>query len=93
METTTQTRKQTIIRMDEAFIEKLKYYSEKKNLSLNAYIESVLKTEIDRIEQLPHLEPCKELSPNILAITGILEGRITQEEIDNDPKLAYILSR
>ena len=91
--TATMTRRQTIIRLDEAFLDKLKYYSEKKHISLNAYIESVLRAEIERVEELPHLEPCTEFSPDILAITGVLKGKVTQEDLDNDDRLAYLLNR
>ena len=61
--------------MDEAFLDKIRFYSEKRHMSLNAYIESVLRTEVERIEELPHLDPCTEISPEILAFSGILDHR------------------
>lgn len=93
MDTTVQTKKQTIIRLDEEFLDKLKLYAQREKKSLNAYMEAVLRKEIEQREELPHLEPCTKLSPEIERISGILKGKITQKDIDEDDRLAYLLSR
>ena len=89
----TQNRKQTILRLEEGFLAKLKYYAKREDLSLNAYMESILAKEIERKEALPHIEPIKELSPDIQSLVGILEGKITRKDLDEDDRLAYLLSR
>ena len=93
MNTIAAPRRQTILRFDEQLLDKLKYYARKEDKSLNAYVESVLIADIGRREELPHLQPDTEFSPEIRAITGVLKGRVRQEDIDNDERLAYILSR
>lgn len=93
METRVTTRKQTILRLDAAFLDRLKYYADRQHKSLNAYVESVLRAEVEKREELPHFPSCPELSSGIKALSGILEGKITQKDLDEDDRLAYLLSR
>lgn len=93
METTSSQRKQAIFRFDDSFISKLKYYAVKEEKSLNAYVESVLRAEIERKESLPKLTLSRTFSPEVEKICGVLSGKITEKDLENDEKLAYLLRR
>ena len=55
MNATTTQRKQMIFRFDESFVSKLKYYAQREDMSLNSYVESILKSDIEHKESLPKL--------------------------------------
>ena len=86
-------RKQTILRFDETFLKKLKYYAAREDMSLNSYAESVLRAEIERKERLPKLELPQHFSSNVLRLSGALSGKIKPEDLENDDRLAYLLDR
>ena len=92
---TTATRKKTqaIFRFEDSFIAKLKYYAKMEDKSLNAYVEAILITEISRRESLPKLSISGTYSPSINKLSGILAGRITKDDLENDDRLAYILNK
>ncbi len=91
MNTSVVQRRQTIFRFEEDFLSKLKYYAEREDKSLNAYVESVLKSEIERRESLPKLVISKNISRNVSKISGVLSGRISAKDLENDDRLAYLL--
>ena len=93
MNTSVVQRRQTIFRFEEDFLSKLKYYAEREDKSLNAYVESVLKSEIERRESLPKLVVSKNLSRNVSKISGVLSGRISTKDLENDDRLAYLLRK
>ncbi|MBR1927423.1 MAG: hypothetical protein IJ840_06710 [Bacteroidales bacterium] len=84
---------QTIFRFEDSLISKLKYYAKMEEKSLNAYVEAILQTEINRREALPELSISGTYSPTIDKLSGILAGKITREDLDKDDKLAYILGK
>ena len=93
MNTSVVQRRQTIFRFEEDFLSKLKYYAEREDKSLNAYVESVLKSEIERRESLPKLVISKKISRNVSKISGVLSGRISAKDLENDDRLAYLLRK
>ena len=93
MNTSVVQRRQTIFRFEEDFLSKLKYYAEREDKSLNAYVESVLKSEIGRRESLPKLVISKNISRNVSKISGVLSGRISAKDLENDDRLAYLLRK
>lgn len=93
MNTSVVQRRQTIFRFEEDFLSKLKYYAEREDKSLNAYVESVLKSEIERRESLPKLVITKNISRNVSKISGVLSGRISAKDLENDDRLAYLLRK
>lgn len=93
MNTSVVQRRQTIFRFEEDFLSKLKYYAEREDKSLNAYVESVLKSEIERRESLPKLVISKNISRNVSKISGVLSGRISAKDLENDDRLAYLLRK
>ena len=93
MNTSVVQRRQTIFRFEEDFLSKLKYYAEREDKSLNACVESVLKSEIERRESLPKLVISKNISRNVSKISGVLSGRISAKDLENDDRLAYLLRK
>ena len=94
METTVaRNRTQAIFRFEEGFISKLKYYAKMEEKSLNAYVEEILQSEINRRESLPKLSVSGSYSPTINKLSGILAGKITRDDLENDDRLAYILGK
>ena len=87
------TRTQTIFRFDAKFIDKLKYYARIEEKSLNAYVEAILQTEINRRESLPKLSLSGDYSQKLNRLSSILAGKIAPEDLDNDDRLAYILNK
>ena len=93
METASSQRRQAIFRFDDTFIAKLKYYALKEDKSLNAYVESVLRSDIERRESLPNLTLSKTFSPEVERIHGALAGKISKKDLEDDDRLAYLLNR
>lgn len=93
MNATTAQRKQMIFRFDESVISKLKYYAQREEKSLNSYVESVLKSDIEHKERLPKLVISKNLSQNIRKISGVLAVKVIEKDMENDERLAYLLRK
>ncbi len=93
MNATTAQRKQMIFRFDESVISKLKYYAQREEKSLNSYVESVLKSDIEHKERLPKLVISKNLSQNIRKISGVLAIKVIEKDMENDERLAYLLRK
>jgi len=83
----TQTRVQTVIRLRPEVLTRLKYKAKQENLSLNAYVEKTLEEKTNPV--LPKLPKDFEIDPVIASFSGMLREP-TQEELDQDPKLAYL---
>jgi len=82
-----QTRVQTVIRLRPELMTRLKYKAKQENLSLNAYVEKTLEEQTKPV--LPKLPKDFEIDPVIASFSGMLREP-TQEELDQDPKLAYL---
>jgi len=82
-----QTRVQTVIRLRPEVLTRLKYKAKQENLSLNAYVEKTLEEKTNPV--LPKLPKDFEIDPVIASFSGMLREP-TQEELDQDPKLAYL---
>ena len=93
MNATTAQRKQMIFRFDESIISKLKYYAQREDKSLNSYVESILKSDIEHKESLPKLVISNNLSENIRRLSGVLAGKVTGKDLENDDRLAYLLGK
>ena len=82
---------QTGIRMESALYERLKRNARRENRSLNNYVVHLLETATAPV--IPRLNlhdyPIDE---DILQLGELLKEP-TPEELENDPKLAYILSK
>ena len=83
----TQARVQTVIRLRPELLNRLKFKAKQENLSLNAYVEKTLEEKTKPV--LPKLPKDFEIDPVIASFSGMLREP-TQEELDQDPKLAYL---
>lgn len=82
---------QTGIRMEAALYERLKRNAKRENRSLNNYMVHLLDTAtapvIPRLNRMDY-----PLDDDILRLGELLQEP-SPEELENDPKLAYILSK
>ena len=82
---------QTGIRMEAALYERLKRNAKREKRSLNNYIVHLLDTATAPV--IPKLNRADyPLDDDILRLGELLQEP-SQEELENDPKLAYILSK
>ena len=81
------TRVQTAFRLREDLLERLKYKAKRQNMSLNAYVEQVLDEETRT--KIPKLPKDFKIDPVLASFCGFMKAP-TQEQLDSDPKLAYL---
>lgn len=86
---TERTRVQTGLRFTPALINKLKAKAKRSNKSFNRYVEDVLERDVEL--EFPHLRREDFTKDNEFLTLGKTIGKIPQELIDKDPKLAHIL--
>lgn len=88
METTQKV--QTGLRLSPALISRLKLEARRNHMSFNGYVENLL--DNTTMPRLPKLKR-KDYAPSeeILQLGRTIPA-FTQEELENDPKLAYLLS-
>lgn len=85
-------RKQTIVRLDGNLLSWAKRYAKEERTSLNGLVESLLIAERRRVEPFPSIKVPDRFSPQTERFCGIL-GQFTQEELDADDRLAYIMGK
>lgn len=85
------TRVQTIIRLKPEVMERVKYRAKSKNMSVNAFMEEVLE-QFTMTPPIPKLPKDFKIDPLVESLTGCIPMP-SQEVIDSDPRLAYILSK
>ena len=83
-------RVQTVLRISPELMARVKYKAAQLDTSVNAYIESVLRDAV--MPRIPKLPKDFKISPLIESLSGIIPAP-TQEMLDEDPKLAYILGK
>lgn len=83
-------RVQTVIRLRPEVMERVKYRAKGYNMSVNAYVESIL-DEATRAP-IPKLPKDFKISPEIERLSGIFPPT-TKEMLELDDRLAYILSK
>jgi len=88
---TTPTRIQTAFRLDENLLRRAKLRAKRENRSLNSLVEEALERMVPEEFVWPKVVIPTEISPEILALQ--LPRSFTQEEIEADDKLAYILGK
>jgi predicted DNA-binding protein len=79
------------IRMDSSLYERLKRFAKKQNRSLNNYVVTLLEEATAPV--FPHVEEKDLQVDEDLLQLGKVIGDIPEEMLENDPKLAYILSK
>jgi len=81
---------QTGLRFTPGLIARLKRNAKKNSMSFNKYVENILeKTTAPDFQQLRREDFLP--GPEILSLGKTIPD-FTREELDNDPKLAYLLS-
>jgi hypothetical protein len=78
---------QVTLNLENDTAEKIKEYVAKQQLNLNVLLENHLKSIVNE-HDVPTLDEKYDLknmpiSPKILALTGIIKGNFTDEDIDN----------
>ena len=83
-------RVQTVIRLRPEVMERVKYRAKSQGISINAFIENAL-VEATKVA-IPKRPKDKEIEPLITSLSGIFPPT-TQEMLESDDRLAYILSK
>jgi hypothetical protein len=85
-------RTQTVIRLPEELYARVKRKARQEHRSFNSYVEEVL----DKATELkfPKLGPDSQISEIISSMSGsVPHHTFTKEELDEDPKLAYLVEK
>ena len=81
---------QTVLRISPELMARVKYKARQVDVSVNAYIESVLREAV--MPRIPRLPQDFEVSPLVKSLSGIIPAP-TKEMLEEDPKLAYIIGK
>lgn len=86
------TRTQTILRLSPELYARVKRKARSEHRSFNSYVEQILEKETGLV--FPKLGPDFKVSDFILGMSGKVKRRkFTKEELDADPKLAYLAEK
>ena len=85
-------RIQTAFRLEESLLNRLKKKAGRQNKSLNSYVEALLKADVRDEQEYPKVSFPIPHSARVSRMLDILPG-FTDEELQNDDKLAYILGK
>ncbi len=84
-------RVQTIVRLRPDLLARVKRAAKRENRSVNSFIEQTLDKATGL--EFPKLPPDFEVSDEILGLACLELPNPTQEELDNDPKYAYLYEK
>ena len=84
---------QTTLRLPKELVERVKRQAKREHRSFNSYVEHTLDKSTELV--FPKLKPEDFIiSDEIRSLSGSIPGiRPTQEELDADPKLAYLVEK
>ena len=84
---------QTTIRLPKELVERVKRQARREHRSFNSYVEHTLDKSTELV--FPKLKPEDFIiSDEIKSLAGSIPSRkFTQEELDNDPNLAYFVEK
>lgn len=89
----TQNRVQTVLRLDDFLFERAKMTAHKNGQSFNSYVESLIEKDAGLVfPKLPKDFTVSEEILNLVPKESVFR-RPSQEELDNDPKLAYLMEK
>lgn len=86
----TVSRVQTVIRLKPELMERVKYRAKSQGLSVNTFVENAL-IEATKVP-IPKRPKDMEIDPIVKSLSGIFPPT-TQEMLESDDRLAYILSK
>jgi hypothetical protein len=84
------TRVQTAFRLDPVLLERLKRQAKLSHRTLNSYVELILIQAVK--PELPKLSQDYQISEETRKMCGFIP-QPTKEQLENDPKLAYLLGK
>ena len=90
METTR--RIQTAFRLEESLLNRLKKKASRQNKSLNSYVEALLRADVRDEPEYPKVSFPIPHSARISRMLDVIPA-FTDEELEKDEKLAYILGK
>ena len=83
---------QTAIRLSPELMERVKRHANREHRSFNSFVESVLDRATEPV--FPKIGPDFRISDEIRAFQGsITLPEFTKEQLDADPKLAYLVEK
>lgn len=85
-------RIQTAFRLEESLLNRLKRKASRQNKSLNSYVEALLKADVRNEPEYPKVSFPIPHSARVSRMLDILPA-FTDEELEKDEKLAYILGK
>lgn len=85
-------RIQTAFRLEEPLLNRLKKKASRQNKSLNSYVEALLRADVRDEPEYPKVPFPIRHSVRVSRMLDILPA-FTDEEIESDEKLAYILGK
>ena len=85
-------RIQTAFRLEESLLNRLKKKASRQNKSLNSYVEALPKADVRDEPEYPKVTFPIPHSTRVSRMIDILPG-FTDEELERDEKLAYILGK
>ena len=88
----TANRVQTAFRLEESLLRRLKKKAREQKKSLNSYVETLLMADVRDEPEFPKVSLPVRHSPRVTSMLGILPA-FSEEELLEDDKLAYILSK
>ena len=89
----TANRVQTAFRLEESLLRRLKKKAREQKKSLNSYVETLLMADVRDEPEFPKVSLPVRHSPRVTSMLGILPAAFSEEELLEDDKLAYILSK
>ena len=86
---------QTVLRISPELMAHVKFKARQVDVSVNAYIEEVLKEAVAAVmPQVPKLPKGFEIDPVIKSLSGIIPTKTpARKELDEDPKYAYLYEK
>ena len=89
---TSTTRVQTAFRFTPELLARIRRAARKENLSVNQYVERTLDKATELV--FPKLPQDLKIDDDIMAFAGKIHLKpFTKEELDADPKLAYLVEK
>lgn len=85
-------RIQTAFRLEESLLQRLKKKASRQNKSLNSYVEAVLRADVRDEPAYPRVSFPVPRSTRVSRMLDILPP-FTEEDLEKDEKLAYILGK
>lgn len=93
---------QTAFRFKPELVARLKMKARREQKSVNAYVEQLIERDLEKDEdryealyrELGKIKLPKKISPKLERLVGVGAGiEYTQEELDSDPRLAYLVEK